>query len=63
MAHPLTPGPHHECPDRSGYPRGSKSEEPLVEARIVRVADVFASLVEERSYKPLHGGETSHGDH
>lgn len=43
---------HHECPDGSGYPRGSKSEETPVEARIVRVADVFASLVEERPYKP-----------
>lgn len=42
---------HHECPDGSGYPRGCKSEETPVEARIVRVADVFASLVEERPYK------------
>ena len=43
---------HHECPDGSGYPRGCKEEEIPVEARIVRVADVFASLVEERPYKP-----------
>src|SRR6266498_1422484 len=43
---------HHECPDGSGYPRGCKSEEISVEARMVRVADVFASLVEERPYKP-----------
>jgi len=43
---------HHECPDGSGYPRGSKGEEIPVEARIVRVADVFASLLEERPYKP-----------
>ena len=42
---------HHECPDGSGYPRGCKSEETPVGARIVRVADVFASLVEERPYK------------
>ncbi len=42
---------HHECPDGSGYPRGCKSEAIPVEARIVRVADVFASLVEERPYK------------
>jgi putative nucleotidyltransferase with HDIG domain len=42
---------HHECPDGSGYPRGYKSEEIPVEARIVRVADVFASLVEERPYR------------
>ena len=34
-----------------GNPRGCKSEKTPVEARIVRVADVFASLVEERPYK------------
>jgi hypothetical protein len=28
---------HHECPDGSGYPRGSKGEEIPLEARIVRV--------------------------
>lgn len=42
---------HHECPDGSGYPRGSKGDEIPVEARIVRVADVFSSLIEERPYK------------
>jgi putative nucleotidyltransferase with HDIG domain len=42
---------HHECPDGSGYPRGRKGEEIPVEARIVRVADVFCSLIEERPYK------------
>ena len=46
---------HHECPDGSGYPRGCKSEDTPVEARIVRVADVFASLVEERPYKTAMG--------
>lgn len=43
---------HHECPDGSGYPRGLKDDEIPIEARIIRVADVFASLVEERPYKP-----------
>lgn len=42
---------HHECPDGSGYPRGSKGEQIPLEARIVRVADVYATLVEERPYK------------
>ena len=42
---------HHECPDGSGYPLGSKGEEIQVEARVVRVADVFCSLIEERPYK------------
>jgi putative nucleotidyltransferase with HDIG domain len=48
---------HHECPDGSGYPRGLKGEEIPIEARIIRVADVFASLVEERPYKPASGPE------
>lgn len=43
---------HHECPDGSGYPRGCRGEEIPVEARVVRVADVFSSLIEERPYKP-----------
>jgi putative nucleotidyltransferase with HDIG domain len=42
---------HHECPDGSGYPLGSKGEEIQIEARVVRVADVFCSLIEERPYK------------
>ncbi len=48
---------HHECPDGSGYPRGLKDDEIPIEARIIRVADVFASLVEERPYKPDAGVE------
>lgn len=43
---------HHESPDGSGYPKALKGDEIPVEAQIVRVADVFASLVEERPYKP-----------
>ena len=43
---------HHECPDGSGYPAALKGDAIPVEAQIVRVADVFASLVEERPYKP-----------
>lgn len=43
---------HHECPDGSGYPRRLKGDEIPIEARIIRVADVFASIVEERPYKP-----------
>jgi putative nucleotidyltransferase with HDIG domain len=42
---------HHECPDGSGYPRGLKGESIPAEARIVHVADVYASLVESRPYK------------
>lgn len=43
---------HHECPDGSGYPAALKGDQIPFEAHIVRVADVFASLVEERPYKP-----------
>ena len=43
---------HHECPDGSGYPSGRKGEEVPIEARILRVADVFSSLAEKRPYKP-----------
>jgi putative nucleotidyltransferase with HDIG domain len=42
---------HHECPDGSGYPSGLKGEAIPTEARVVRVADVYASLVERRPYK------------
>ena len=43
---------HHECPDGSGYPRGLRGPEIPVEARLLRVADVFCSLVDARPYKP-----------
>lgn len=48
---------HHECPDGSGYPHGLGDDAISIEARIVRVADVFSSLVEERPYKPPTGVE------
>lgn len=43
---------HHERPDGSGYPRGLKGDQIPVEARILRVADVYSALMDERSYKP-----------
>lgn len=43
---------HHECPDGSGYPRGLVGEQIPVEAAILRVADVFTALTDQRSYKP-----------
>lgn len=46
---------HHECPDGSGYPRGLKGEEIPLEARILRVADVFSALTDARVYKPAMG--------
>lgn len=46
---------HHECPDGSGYPYGRKGEAIPLEAHIVRVADVFASMTEGRPYQPARG--------
>lgn len=42
---------HHESPDGSGYPNHLKSDEIPLEAHILRVADVFCSLMDERPYK------------
>ena len=42
---------HHECPDGFGYPRGLRSHEIPLEARILRVADVFSALTDARVYK------------
>lgn len=42
---------HHESPDGSGYPRGLSADRIPVEARILRVADVFSALTDVRSYK------------
>jgi putative nucleotidyltransferase with HDIG domain len=43
---------HHECPDGSGYPRGLKGDQIPLEARILRVADVYSALTDARAYKP-----------
>lgn len=42
---------HHECPDGSGYPFGLPEERIHPLSRILRVADVFAALLEPRIYK------------
>ncbi len=43
---------HHEAADGSGYPEGLAGEAIPLEARIVRVADVFDALTTARPYKP-----------
>jgi HD-GYP domain-containing protein (c-di-GMP phosphodiesterase class II) len=43
---------HHECWDGSGYPDGLRGEDIPLEARIVKVADVFDALTSRRCYKP-----------
>jgi len=46
---------HHERMDGSGYPRGIKGEEILLEARILAVADVVEAMASHRPYRPAYG--------
>lgn len=48
---------HHERMDGSGYPRGLKGEEILLEARITAVADVVEAMSTHRPYRPGLGLE------
>ncbi len=43
---------HHERWDGSGYPRGLRGEEILLEARILAVADVVEAVASDRPYRP-----------
>ena len=46
---------HHERMDGSGYPRGLKKEEILLEARIIAVADVVDAMSSSRPYRAALG--------
>jgi len=46
---------HHERLDGTGYPRGLKSDEICLEARIVAVADVVEAMASHRPYRPALG--------
>jgi PAS domain S-box-containing protein/putative nucleotidyltransferase with HDIG domain len=46
---------HHEKIDGSGYPRGLKREEIMIEARIICVADVYEAMASHRPYRPALG--------
>ena len=50
---------HHERLDGSGYPRGLKADEILLEARIIAVADVVESMMSHRPYRPSLGVEVA----
>jgi HD-GYP domain-containing protein (c-di-GMP phosphodiesterase class II) len=46
---------HHERLDGSGYPRGLKGDDILLEARILAVADVVEAMCSHRPYRPALG--------
>ncbi|MEN6489844.1 MAG: HD-GYP domain-containing protein, partial [Smithella sp.] len=48
---------HHERMDGSGYPRGLRNGDLLIEARIVGLADVVESMGSHRPYRPTLGIE------
>ena len=43
---------HHERMDGSGYPKGLKGDNILLEARILTVADVVEAMASHRPYRP-----------
>ncbi len=50
---------HHERLDGSGYPRGLKDRDILLEARIMTVADVVESMASHRPYRATLGIEAA----
>jgi HD-GYP domain-containing protein (c-di-GMP phosphodiesterase class II) len=46
---------HHERMDGSGYPNGISSENILIEARILAVADVVEAMASHRPYRAALG--------
>ena len=46
---------HHERLDGSGYPRGLKDGQILLEACILAVADVVEAISSHRPYRPAKG--------
>jgi putative nucleotidyltransferase with HDIG domain len=48
---------HHERIDGSGYPQGLFSEQILLEAKIICVADVVEAMASHRPYRPAMGVE------
>ena len=50
---------HHERLNGSGYPQGLSSDEILIEAKIICVADVVEAMASHRPYRPARGVETA----
>ncbi|HET7831832.1 MAG TPA: HD domain-containing phosphohydrolase [Gallionella sp.] len=50
---------HHERLDGSGYPRGLRGDEIILEARILMVADVVEAIASHRPYRASRGMEAA----
>lgn len=50
---------HHERLDGTGYPRGLKGDQIIIEARIIAVADTVEAMSSHRPYRPGLGLEAS----
>lgn len=50
---------HHERVDGSGYPKGLKGDEIMLEARIVGVADVLEAMTAARPHRPAYSVEVA----
>lgn len=50
---------HHENYDGSGYPSNLSEEKIPLEARILRICDVFAALISDRPYRKGFDAETA----
>jgi hypothetical protein len=50
---------HHERMDGSGYPRGLKGKEIVMDARILAVADVVEAMASNRPYRPALGEDAA----
>jgi len=50
---------HHERLDGSGYPKGLKGEEIILEARVIAVADTVEAMATHRPYRPALGLEVA----
>jgi PAS domain S-box-containing protein/putative nucleotidyltransferase with HDIG domain len=50
---------HHERLDGTGYPRGLKGDDVILEARILMVADIVEAVASHRPYRPALGTEAA----
>lgn len=50
---------HHERLDGTGYPKGLKENEIVLEAKIIAVADVVEAINSHRPYRPAYGIEVA----